>query len=227
MSIYGNPVMLGGSGGGGYTIISKTITSNGTYNASSDNADGYSPVIVSVGADPALPSAYQEVEYLSVTGTEYVTVTIPDPQAILSIDFSQDAISSSEAGFLGYYSSSSNIAELYCKNGRMCVYSRTPNIDTAVFAISATTRYRLTYVFLTSGTRYNIGIYRSGRYPFTGKIYRFEAEAGSGAVPVTANRMLLLPCYRKADNEPGFYDVINNQFYTNQGTGSFGVGPVV
>lgn len=35
------------SGGGG-TILPKTITANGTYNASADSADGYSPVTVNV-----------------------------------------------------------------------------------------------------------------------------------------------------------------------------------
>lgn len=40
-----NLISTGGSGG---TIVSKTITANGTYNASSDNADGYSPVTVNV-----------------------------------------------------------------------------------------------------------------------------------------------------------------------------------
>ena len=34
--------------GGGSTLITKSITENGTYNASSDNADGYSSVTVSV-----------------------------------------------------------------------------------------------------------------------------------------------------------------------------------
>ena len=48
MSIWSNPVMLGGSGGGGSTIVSKTITANGTYNASADNANGYDPVVVNV-----------------------------------------------------------------------------------------------------------------------------------------------------------------------------------
>ena len=33
---------------GGGTIIPKTLTANGTYNASSDSADGYSPVTVNV-----------------------------------------------------------------------------------------------------------------------------------------------------------------------------------
>lgn len=44
--------MGGGGGGGGSTIVSKTITSNGTYYASSDSADGYDPVVVNVSAPP-------------------------------------------------------------------------------------------------------------------------------------------------------------------------------
>ena len=38
----------GGGGGGGATLITKTVTANGTYSASSDNADGYSSVTVSI-----------------------------------------------------------------------------------------------------------------------------------------------------------------------------------
>ena len=42
-------VKTAGTGsGGGSTLITKTITANGTYNASSDNADGYSSVTVNV-----------------------------------------------------------------------------------------------------------------------------------------------------------------------------------
>lgn len=33
------------------------------------------------------------------------------------------------------------------------------------------------------------------------------------------------PVYRKADNKPGMYDLVNGVFYTNQGTGEFSVGP--
>ena len=35
---------------GGGTLITKTITQNGTYNASADNADGYSQVTVNVAS---------------------------------------------------------------------------------------------------------------------------------------------------------------------------------
>ena len=37
----------------------------------------------------------------------------------------------------------------------------------------------------------------------------------------------IIPCYRKADNKPGLFDLINNTFYTNNQTGEFIVGPNV
>lgn len=47
--------------GGGSTLITKTITENGTYNASSDNADGYSQVVVNVasGGNDGLEMLFQ------------------------------------------------------------------------------------------------------------------------------------------------------------------------
>ena len=39
---------ISGGGGGSATLIEKSITANGTYNASSDNADGYSKVVANV-----------------------------------------------------------------------------------------------------------------------------------------------------------------------------------
>lgn len=37
----------------------------------------------------------------------------------------------------------------------------------------------------------------------------------------------LVPCYRKADSKPGMYDLVTKQFFINQGTGEFLVGPDV
>ena len=47
--------------GGGSTLITKSITENGTYNASADNADGYSSVSVSV---PQSSSIFEKVGHL-------------------------------------------------------------------------------------------------------------------------------------------------------------------
>lgn len=49
-----NIIRLGGGAGGSQpTLITKNITQNGTYNASSDNADGYSSVDVNVSGGGA------------------------------------------------------------------------------------------------------------------------------------------------------------------------------
>lgn len=47
----------GTASGGGSTLTTKNITSNGTYNASSDNADGYSSVTVNVSGGGSGSSA--------------------------------------------------------------------------------------------------------------------------------------------------------------------------
>ena len=46
-------------GGGEPTLITKTVTTNGTYNASSDSADGYSSVTVNVAQDVELMTRVQ------------------------------------------------------------------------------------------------------------------------------------------------------------------------
>ena len=49
-----NHFLPSGGGGSSATLITKTITENGTYNASSDNADGYSSVTVNVPTPAAV-----------------------------------------------------------------------------------------------------------------------------------------------------------------------------
>lgn len=66
MSIYGNPVLLGGGGGG--TIEPLSVTQNGTYTASG-GVDGYSPVTVNVqGGD----DSFTLTKYIQSSGTQYI-----------------------------------------------------------------------------------------------------------------------------------------------------------
>ena len=55
---------------------------------------------------------------------------------------------------------------------------------------------------------------RTGR----GRIWGFSLETGGNLVRD------MVPCYRKADNVPGFYDLVSGSFSTNAGTGSFVTG---
>ena len=67
--------------GGGSTLITKTITNNGTYNASSDSADGYSQVNVAVPAsavDSGTKSITANGNNQDVVGYAAVNVNVPN-----------------------------------------------------------------------------------------------------------------------------------------------------
>lgn len=53
-----NIIKIGGGSGGSSTIVSKTITTNGTYYAVDDNADGFDPVVVSVSGSVSKTLVY-------------------------------------------------------------------------------------------------------------------------------------------------------------------------
>jgi len=69
------------SGGGGSTLITKNISANGTYNASSDSADGYSSVTVAVPAS-AVDSGTKNITAngngQDVIGYAAVNVAVPN-----------------------------------------------------------------------------------------------------------------------------------------------------
>jgi hypothetical protein len=87
----------GGSGGGTVVdavLITKTITANGTYKASDDNADGYSEITVNVptgGGDATLieKEITENGEYDAsddgADGYSKVTVNVPEPTGEISI----------------------------------------------------------------------------------------------------------------------------------------------
>ena len=68
---------LSGGGGGGSTLINKNITENGTYNASSDNADGYKEVVVNV---PTLVASkpLKSINFYDYDGTRVESYTVQE-----------------------------------------------------------------------------------------------------------------------------------------------------
>ena len=93
----GNPI-TGTATGGSSTLIEKTITANGTYNALSDNADGYSKVTV----DIPVPEPSLQIKTKTYTPTEsQQTATIgPDSgyDGLGKVNITIDAISSTYVG---------------------------------------------------------------------------------------------------------------------------------
>lgn len=171
------------------------------------------------GGGGRLPAEYQEVEYLYTNGSNFITLALPIPTPNISIRVMKTNTTTSDQGCVGY----NNVAELYFSGGKIYAWSRislvSPTQGTAVpnntiIDISAI----LTYT--SSNPQYlNIGQYTKNAYIFYGNIYRAILTDGQGTEIFN-----LIPCYRKADNEPGMYDIVNNAFYTNAGSGTFIVG---
>ena len=70
----------------------------------------------------------------------------------------------------------------------------------------------------TSSTNVLAFGHRSGGYYLKGKIQSLKMWSDGDLV------RNYVPCYRKSDNVIGLYDTVNNVFYTNAGTGTFNKG---
>lgn len=62
-------------GGGSGTLITKSITQNGTYNASDDSADGYSQVTVNVSGGATVEPEEKDVNFYDYDGTRLYSYT--------------------------------------------------------------------------------------------------------------------------------------------------------
>lgn len=86
-----------GGGGGSATLIEKTITENGEYNASDDNADGYSKVTVDVAGGGGETfevngTVTDDGFILSKTYEEIKTAILENKKPVLTIAFGDDTI---------------------------------------------------------------------------------------------------------------------------------------
>lgn len=122
-----NIIKLGGGGGGSSVIVSKTITQNGTYNASADSADGYNPVVVNVaggGATLGLNEGKLNVRTgaISADSDYYYSDPFPCPMTTAFFDIGESA-NSTDLGF-AIYDPNDTCTEYFTANARY----RTVNI---------------------------------------------------------------------------------------------------
>lgn len=188
-----------------------------------------------------LPSEYQEVEWVSNNNT-YSYFQLPfnyqDNHTFeVYLDFQNNANKSNGAYFgwnnggrllstgnntnyLGNGVSNFNNGS-YAWNDRQIVIT-----EIKTTSPKTTNYYDENYNLLNTrnNSRYNnenFGVFIDGTFKSNycnAKFYQFK---------VTIDGVLnydLVPCYRKADNVIGMYDIVNDVFYTNAGSGTFTKG---
>lgn len=180
-----------------------------------------------------LPSEYTQVEYIESNGTQYIDTgyqitSTTDIEIKARSGGSATQVFGIEANNIGYILTAGHW-RIFSTSG----YRNVNYLDIHEFKTVGSKVYLKdgTLVVDCEATPVNIPNYNlylfarnvSGtiNYGTNAKIYYFR---------IYNNNVLVrdfIPCYRNSDNEIGMYDLVNDVFYTNQGTGSFTYGAVV
>lgn len=177
-----------------------------------------------------LSSDYQQVEYIESTGTQYIDTGVcpvaGSHTALVNYTLT-DAVKGREQWAFGQW---------YISNGWRCGgYTNSYGTNTQ------NTSCGFNYTTGGVGTKV-LGM--SVKCPITSEypMYLFAQQSGGNAEYLDVSRFKIyeckiwenqnmirdfIPCYRKIDNIAGMFDLVNNVFYTNNGTGEFILGPKV
>ena len=192
-----------------------------------------------------VPEEFQEVEYLESTGEQYIiTDIVPTDKTgvyarLTSYDVSNDSL------FFGVTNSAS--IRFYVGNNSSRLYfgwnALTPSADRPPITSGINNTIQINYlnnrklqfndvivndsltILGNAGKIAIFALYNSSTskisYQAEMRLYEMTMTEGSDV------SHLFIPVYRKSDNEAGLYDIIYHTFYTNNGTGTFSIGPSV
>lgn len=193
-----------------------------------------------------IPEEYQLVEYLQSSGTQYLRIFDNfNADSEVDIDFSCDRFVSSAAFGNVLFSAGNSMSYLEIwytanevdstvvyRNSRYNSGRALLNVKCSLHITNSGVQWEydgllpmqtmfsnVSQSFNASGIDiFNIARQTTEDKKINGKLYHVAAR-------LVVSEYNLYPVYRKTDNKPGMYDLVNNQFYTNQGTGEFTVGP--
>ena len=193
-----------------------------------------------------LPSAYQEVEYIESSGTQYIEIpfdnTSTDINKYVFKYMHRDAVLKSST-ILGNNNDFNRIGQLWFRtdgttrmsigdvvSGSSVFNVRTilgRQIETTVEVDNVNKKYSVVY----DGSEYNNISFTGSSQTQNGlKIFASgttDTQASNivmYAISIYNDDSLLfngIPCYRKSDTEIGMFDLVSGTFFTNSGTGTF------
>lgn len=220
--------MLGITDTQNYTDIADAIR------AKNGSADTYMPseMAAAISALPSagggLPSAYQQVTYIGTSGTQFLSLGVNSKGSFITFaDFEITARSSAWLVVWGAYMLNNQYVVVTTdSNNYVNVSYYTSTFSGKTLSYNQRTRMLMSPKYVA----WEQGYQTYTQNNFTGselkicsnglsmKIYQFTVQDGNTPV------LNLVPCYRIADGVIGMYDLVNNIFHTNAGTGTFTKG---
>lgn len=191
-------------------------------------------ISVTTGTSP-VPDEYQLVEYLESNGTQYINTNAIAARNI-GVYLKAMPLTSQSTSFGQSNGNRLGFSLLY--QNRIVLYYNTTYYLTAI-PVSVGNIYEYVFNYNNDGRLGLINNYVTPQYadPSPFALFAFGLNY-NGPIEMAPQRIYQLiitedtheirnmyPVYRKADHKPGLYDIINNVFYTNQGSGEFTVGP--
>lgn len=199
-----------------------------------------------------VPTAYQEVEYIQSSGSQYIdTGYKPTSTTRLYIKATQSWVAE-HTGLFGSRDSNYSASFLSYIEFSRWWYSNIIRIDIGSYQgttanWSTNTPFTIDINLVTHRVTVNGSVYTNFNWKtFTPSSYQptlalfanhdynngyqFPIAWKLYTCQIYNNGTLVrdfIPCYRKSDNVIGLYDIVNNTFYTNSGSWSFTKGPNV
>lgn len=170
---------------------------------------------------------YEELESVIFTGQQYIELTDLPAGCTVELQSSVANTDTKEKCVFGYRASSSaqSDIEVHYKDAVLTLWARggetylSPNTTQDIIA---DTKYTTTFTLLTARSKVFLGKY----FDTTTTNYRFKGKVFGLKIWNSENTLILdlMPARRLPDRVIGFYDRVNDEFYTNDGDDFFSPG---
>ena len=192
-----------------------------------------------MGGGSILPPAYQQVEYIEGTGTQYIDTGFVDTgHSDYEMEFELTTLARNYQMYIGGYryapafpkafANSETFSTMRIQSSSDISFTVSPGIlyDLKVEGTTATLNNTSQAISRGRGVDPNLTVYIfscSGEPNLISAMKLYGLKMYNNSVLIRE----FIPCYRKSDNEIGLYDKVNDVFYTNDGNGTFIKGPDV
>lgn len=186
---------------------------------------------------PGLPDDYQETEWIATDGSQYILLknVVTDIKTdgwscVMKARSNGQAASTSGGifahyGVIGYWSGF--YGSVYTQNGASVEYPMELAVSWDSEGMKTVSTYR-SYSVAYAGSPPSYKHFAIFAIPNGDNSVSSKVKCKLFWLKVYKNGVLhwdFVPCYRKSDDVAGLYDLVGRTFYTNNGTGTFTVGP--